>query len=132
EVELAGRRFTIEEQFLDDLERQEHQELIGRLRRPLLILHAPTDQIVGIDNARLLFQAAKHPKSFVSLDDADHMLMRRQDAEYVSEVLAAWASRYLEDPTHEERPPARRPGRALGPTTGAARSLPAVTPVPHA
>ena len=118
EVELAGRRFTIEEQFLDDLERQEHQELIGRLRLPLLILHAPTDQVVGIDNARLLFEAAKHPKSFVSLDDADHMLMRRQDAEYVSEVLSAWASRYLGDAPLEDVLPEQEPGRALVRTTG--------------
>jgi len=70
-------------------------EKVAKLRRALLICHGPRDQVVGIDNARLLFEAAKHPKSFVSLDDADHLLTRRADADYVARVLAAWAARYL-------------------------------------
>jgi len=95
EVVLAGRTFSIKKQFLDDLEAQRSAERIARLRRPLLIFHAPKDAIVGIDNAAEIFQAAKHPKSFVSLDDADHLLSRREDAVWVADVLAAWASRYL-------------------------------------
>jgi uncharacterized OsmC-like protein/pimeloyl-ACP methyl ester carboxylesterase len=95
EVTLAGRKFVIKRQFLDDLRRQEHEHLIERLKRALLVFHSPTDDIVGIDNARLIFKAARHPKSFVSLDGADHLLTRAEDAEYVGTVLSAWASRYL-------------------------------------
>ena len=79
-------------------------ELEG-LRRALLVFHAPRDEIVGIDNASAIFQAARHPKSFVSLDDADHLLTRKADAVYVARVLAAWAERYLE-PEAEDRPAA--------------------------
>ena len=95
EVELAGRNFTIKKQFVDDLKSQSVAERIGALKRPLIIFHAPRDAIVGIENAAAIFQAAKHPKSFISLDDADHLLSRRQDAVYVAEVLSAWASRYI-------------------------------------
>ena len=102
EVELAGRNFTIKKQFVDDLKSQSVAERIGAIRRPLIIFHAPRDAIVGIENAAAIFQAAKHPKSFISLDDADHLLSRRQDAAYVAEVLSAWASRYIPDakPSH--------------------------------
>lgn len=95
EVALAGRPFTIKKQFLDDLKEQTVRERLGALRKALLIFHAPRDGIVGIDNAGLIFTAAKHPKSFVSLDDADHLLSRRADAIYVADVLSAWASRYI-------------------------------------
>ncbi|MDX1541496.1 MAG: alpha/beta fold hydrolase, partial [Geminicoccaceae bacterium] len=94
-VTLAGRSFTVTRQFLDDLQGQRQAERIQNLRKALLVFHAPRDEIVGIDNAGQIFQAARHPKSFVSLDDADHLLTRRADAAYVAEVLAAWASRYL-------------------------------------
>jgi len=102
EVELAGRNFTIKKQFVDDLKSQSVAERIGAIRRPLIIFHAPGDAIVGIENAAAIFQAAKHPKSFISLDDADHLLTRRQDAVYVANVLSAWASRYIPDekPAH--------------------------------
>jgi len=102
EVELAGRNFTIKKQFVDDLKSQSVAERIGAIRRPLIIFHAPGDAIVGIENAATIFQAAKHPKSFISLDDADHLLTRRQDAAYVADVLSAWASRYIPDakPSH--------------------------------
>jgi putative redox protein len=93
EVVLAGRSFTITKQFLDDLERQ--QGLIGKLRRALIIFHSPTDAIVGIESARRIYDSAKHPKNFVSLDGADHLLSNRKDADYVGAILAAWASRYL-------------------------------------
>jgi len=95
EVELAGRRFRVRRQFLDDVRQQALDTHVRELRRALLILHSPTDQIVGIENAGALFAAARHPKSFLSLDGADHLLERREDAAYVAETIAAWASRYL-------------------------------------
>ncbi len=95
EVELAGRRFRVKKQFLDDIAAQNLEPALGALRKALLLFHAPRDEIVGIDNAGQIFAAAKHPKSFVSLDDADHLLSRKADAVYVAEVLAAWADRYL-------------------------------------
>ncbi|MEC7519909.1 MAG: bifunctional alpha/beta hydrolase/OsmC family protein [Myxococcota bacterium] len=103
EVEIAGRRFRIKKRFLDDLAEQCSAERIRALGRALLIFHAPLDAIVGIDNARLIYEAAKHPKSFVSLDDADHLLSRAADARYVAEVLSAWAGRYVREapPTEE-------------------------------
>jgi putative redox protein len=97
EVKIAGRPFRIRKQFLADIEGQALAGTVGGLRRALLIFHAPRDATVGIDNAGLIFQAAKHPKSFVSLDDADHLLTRHADASYVARVLAAWATRYVDD-----------------------------------
>ena len=95
--ELAGRSFRIKKQLLDDLEGHSLQEAIGRLGRALLIFHSPIDELVGIDHARRIFDAAKHPKSFVSLDRSDHLLLANEaEARYVGDVLAAWASRYLE------------------------------------
>ncbi len=96
EVSLAGRAFPITRQFLDDIAEQELMRHISHLRKALLIMHAPTDDTVGIDNATRIFLAAKHPKSFVSLDDADHLLSDRRDSVYAADVIAAWASRYLE------------------------------------
>ena len=95
EVTLGGRTFTISKQFLDDLE--EHNLLAGlpRLNKALLVFHAPRDEYVGIDNATAIFTAARHPKSFISLDTADHLLRKPNDAAYVADVIAAWASRYL-------------------------------------
>jgi putative redox protein len=95
EVQLAGRPFRIARQFLDDVAEQRLLDRVAKLRKALLIFHSPTDQIVGISNATEIFAAAKHPKSFVSLADADHLLSRRSDAAYVANVLAAWAERYL-------------------------------------
>ncbi len=95
EVTLAGRTFSIRKQFLDDLVSQKSGERIASLRKALLILHSPRDTTVTIDNAARIFTAAKHPKSFVSLDTADHLLTGKADAVYVASVLAAWASRYI-------------------------------------
>lgn len=95
EVEIAGRRFTIKRQLLDDLGMHNMHQAIAGLRKALMVFHAPLDAVVGVENAALIFQAAKHPKSFISLDDADHMLSHSADAKYVGEVIAAWASRYL-------------------------------------
>ncbi|NNG05362.1 MAG: alpha/beta fold hydrolase [Inquilinus sp.] len=96
EVLLVGRPFRIQKQFVDDIRAQSQEERIGGLKKALLVFHSPIDQTVGIDNAGLVFGAAKHPKSFVSLDSADHLLSRRADAEYVAAVLAAWSARYVD------------------------------------
>ncbi len=94
-VDLGGRPFLMKQQFLDDLEQHDLKSSIGSLRKALLIMHAPLDNVVEIDNASALFGAAKHPKSFVSLDSADHLLSRETDSSYAGHVLASWASRYL-------------------------------------
>ena len=95
EVQLAGRKFTIRKQFLDDLENRSLAARIANMRKALLVFHAPRDNIVGIENAQAIYESARHPKSFISLDDADHLLSRREDAIYVADVLSAWASRYV-------------------------------------
>ncbi|MEO0713934.1 MAG: bifunctional alpha/beta hydrolase/OsmC family protein [Pseudomonadota bacterium] len=95
EVALAGRPFTIRKQFLDDVRGAKVREAAAHLGRPLLVLHAPLDQTVGIDNATGLFVSAKHPKSFISLDGADHLLSRAADADFAASTIAAWASRYV-------------------------------------
>lgn len=95
EVELAGRPFRIRREFLRDVAEQHLADRVRRLGRPLLVFHAPTDDTVGIENAGEIFQAARHPKSFVSLAGADHLLRRREDALYVADVVAVWAERYL-------------------------------------
>ena len=97
EVQLAGRAFTIKKQFLDDLKEQSVDARIATMRKALIVFHAPRDSVVGIENAAAIFQAAKHPKSFISLDDADHLLSRRSDAVYVADVLSAWATRFISE-----------------------------------
>jgi uncharacterized OsmC-like protein/alpha-beta hydrolase superfamily lysophospholipase len=98
EVTLEGRRFRIRRAFLDDVAEQNLLEKVAHLRKALLIFHSPTDDRVGIENATRIFEAAKHPKSFVSLAGADHLLSRPSDASYVAKVVAAWAERYLDLP----------------------------------
>jgi uncharacterized OsmC-like protein/pimeloyl-ACP methyl ester carboxylesterase len=93
---LGGRQFTIRKEFLEDVGDARMLDVVRSLRAALLIFHAPGDRIVGIDNAARLYTAARHPKSFVSLDDADHLLSDEQDARYVGDVLAAWVRRYLD------------------------------------
>ncbi|WP_417435124.1 alpha/beta fold hydrolase [Hoeflea sp.] len=95
EVDLGGRTFTIKRQFIDDLNASNLSERISHMKKALLILHAPRDAVVGIDNAAAIFTAARHPKSFVSLDGADHLLTKQADANYVADVIASWVSRYL-------------------------------------
>jgi uncharacterized OsmC-like protein/alpha/beta superfamily hydrolase len=96
EVTLAGRPFKIRRAFLDDVAEQKLTARIGALHRALLIFHSPTDDTVGIDNASHIFLAAKHPKSFISLAGADHLVSRSSDAAYIAGVIAAWAERYLD------------------------------------
>ncbi len=95
DVSIGGRPFTVKKQFLDDLEQHDLYASVGKLRKALLIMHAPLDEIVEIDNAATLYAAAKHPKSFASLDRADHLLSNNADSLYAGRLLAAWASRYL-------------------------------------
>jgi putative redox protein len=95
EVQLAGRLFTIKRQFLLDAAEQNLADKIAHLRRALMVMHSPRDTTVEIVNATRIFTAAKHPKSFVSLDDADHLLARRSDASYVAKMIAIWSERYL-------------------------------------
>ncbi len=94
---LAGRQFAVRKQFVDDAKAQALHDRIAKLGRALLVMHSPIDQTVGIENATAIFQAARHPKSFVSLDDADHLLSRERDAGYAAQVIAGWSSRYLPD-----------------------------------
>ena len=95
-VNLAGRTFKIKKQFLDDLESVSMQQAIKNLDRALLIFHSPIDSIVGIENAAKIFQAARHPKSFISLDKADHLLANPRDSRYVGAIIATWASKYID------------------------------------
>jgi putative redox protein len=96
QVEIAGRAFRIKKQFLDDIQGHKLAETVARMGKALMVMHSPRDTIVDIDNATKIFMAAKHPKSFVSLDPADHLLSEREDALYAGHVLAAWADRYLQ------------------------------------
>ncbi|MDX1711241.1 MAG: bifunctional alpha/beta hydrolase/OsmC family protein [Rhodovibrionaceae bacterium] len=132
EVKIVGRSFRIRKQFLDDIESHRLAETIGRLKRPLLIFHAPLDDIVGIDNATEIFKAAKHPKSFVSLDDADHILSKRMDAVYVGEVLSAWATRYLGDLTETAGRPKAEEGKVVVMETREGRFTQAISAGGHA
>ena len=95
EVNLAGRTFSIRQQFLDDVKKISVTERVAKLKKALLILHSPLDKTVGIENAQEIFIAARHPKSFISLDNADHLLSKPQDASFVATMIANWSSRYL-------------------------------------
>jgi putative redox protein len=105
EVMLAGRSFRIRKDFIEDVRSQGLHDRIATMNRALLVLHAPLDTVVGIENATRIFTAARHPKSFVALDGADHLLTKRPDAEYAGTVIAGWASRYLDRPKPREQDP---------------------------
>ncbi len=96
EVSIGGRSFTVSRAFLEQTEDQPLEEGLAALGKALLVMHAPTDQIVGLESASKIFQAAKHPKSFVALDGADHLLTHDGSAQYAAEIIAAWASKYVE------------------------------------
>jgi len=97
QIDIAGRPFRIKKEFLDDLDQHRMSGAVRELKRALLVMHAPRDNTVGIDNAAAIFKEALHPKSFVSLDDADHLLSRAQDARYAGALIAAWADKYIEN-----------------------------------
>lgn len=101
-VDIGGRPFRLRRELLDDLERHDPAAAIRAMGKALLILHSPQDTVVGVDNARRIYESARHPKSFVTLDGADHLLTRAADAEYVARVLAAWVTRYLPAPAEGE------------------------------
>ncbi|MCE8001013.1 MAG: OsmC family protein [Rhodobiaceae bacterium] len=109
DVNLGGRPFQIGKAFIEDVAAGELTPAIGGLKAALLVMHAPRDAIVSIDNASQIFLAAKHPKSFVTLDDADHLITRPADAEYAADVISAWVTRYV-----ELTPPAPPPGAPEG------------------
>ncbi len=112
EVVLGGQRFRIGAGFVVDLKRHPLTESLPNLGRALLVFHSPTDEVVGIDHARRLFEAARHPKSFISLEGADHLLSRPEDSDYVAATLSAWAGRYLPiEPSSEPAPAAPEEGR---------------------
>jgi uncharacterized OsmC-like protein len=95
EVSLGGRPFTIGKEFIEDVAKTELKACVANLNTALLVMHAPLDSIVSVDNAAEIFMTAKHPKSFVTLDDADHLITRAEDAEYAADVITTWATRYL-------------------------------------
>lgn len=101
-VNLGGIDFTIKKQFLEDLENKSLVDIVGNFKKALLILHSPQDTTVGINNAEEIYNAAHHPKSFVSLDGVDHLLSRKEDSSYVGKVIAGWAPRYVSIPLKEE------------------------------
>ena len=94
-VSIGGREFTLKKQFLEDIQEKNLIQIVGNLRKPLLLMHSPQDVTVGIENAANIYKAAMHPKSFISLDGADHLLSNRDDSAYVGLMIAAWAKRYL-------------------------------------
>ena len=102
-INLSGRDFTIKKQFLDDLDTKSLPETAKALRKPLLIMHSPQDDTVGIKNAEEIYIAAHHPKSFVSLDGADHLLSKKEDSIYAGNVIAGWAMRYV-GPVENQEP----------------------------
>jgi len=104
-VTLGAREFSIQRQFLEDIDRYGSTDEIRRLDAALLVMHSPVDSVVSIDEAARIYQAAKHPKSFISLDRADHLLSRADDAEYVATLVSAWAVRYLESEREQENAP---------------------------
>jgi uncharacterized OsmC-like protein/alpha/beta superfamily hydrolase len=113
EVLLAGRPFRIKKQFIEDIESHRLAAGLATMKKALLVMHAPLDKTVGIDNASQIFLAAKHPKSFIALDQADHLLSRKEDAIYAGSVLAAWAARYISRPL----PAAESPASVTGEVT---------------
>ena len=101
-VDIGGRSFLMDRQFLEDLRTHEPLKLLKNIRKALLVMHSPTDTIVGVDNARRLYEAAIHPKSFISLDQADHLLSKKEDAWYAGQMIASWALHYLDIPLEKE------------------------------
>lgn len=118
---LVDVSFALKKQFLDDIRSQHIEAVLGRLRKALLILHAPGDQVVGIDNAAQIFTAAKHPKSFVSLDGADHFLTRRADADFAACLIATWAGRYIAAEEKAAPDPKAVPGTVVVAEAGTGR-----------
>jgi uncharacterized OsmC-like protein/alpha/beta superfamily hydrolase len=116
-VTLAGRRFTITRQFLDDLRRHRVEERVARMKKPLLVMHSPIDNTVGVENASQIFAAARHPKSFLSLDGADHLLSRPADADFAAGAIVAFSGRYVRDQSGARAAPAAGTSVVVAETT---------------
>ncbi|PKO99366.1 MAG: osmotically inducible protein C [Bacteroidetes bacterium HGW-Bacteroidetes-2] len=101
-VNLSGRDFTIKQQFLNDLKTKSLPDIVKKLRKAILVMHSPQDSLVGINNAEEIYSAARHPKSFISLDGADHLLTKKEDSKYVGLMISSWASKYLQVPEQEK------------------------------
>ncbi len=101
EVNIGGRPFKINQEFIDDFDKSDLSAITKSLRRPILIMHSPLDMIVGVDNAHDLYHAAHHPKSFISLNDADHLLLKTKDSMYVGNMIGTWVQNYFETETNE-------------------------------
>jgi len=112
-VKLAGRPFQIRKQFVDDVRSQSVSKGVRKLRKALLVMHSPVDELVPVAEASRIYQSAMHPKSFISLDNADHLLSRERDSQYAGHVLAAWASRFIHDPDEAVEPAAFHPGHVV-------------------
>lgn len=128
-VNLGGREFSIRKQFLDDLQANDVLKRVADLKKPVLILHSPIDQTVGVENAQQIFLAAKHPKSFVSLDKADHLLSGEQDAIFAASIIGAWSARYLENSANDES--GEHGGKTIVSETGAGKFQNAVITGTH-
>ena len=100
-VNIGGKAFTIKKQFLDDLAQKNMEGILKQLRKPILVMHSPQDMVVEIENAAEIYHAAFHPKSFISLDGADHMLTSKRDAHYAADLVASWLSRYIDKPDED-------------------------------
>ena len=131
EVQLAGRPFRIKREFLDDIAEHSLMEQVAKLHKALLIMHSPTDDTVGIDNATHIFIAAKHPKSFVSLSGADHLVSGKRDAAYVAGVIAAWAERYIEPAAEPAADTSKAPRNVVVRETRNSKFQQTVTIGPH-
>lgn len=94
-VTIGGRDFKIKKQFLDDIQEKNMSEIVKSMGKTLLVMHSPQDATVGIENAEQIYKAAWHPKSFISLNDADHLLSKKDDSVYVGEMIATWSARYI-------------------------------------
>jgi uncharacterized OsmC-like protein/pimeloyl-ACP methyl ester carboxylesterase len=129
EVTLAGRSFRVGREFLETTRDEKVLNSLGSLRRALLVMHSPTDGVVSIDEAGRIFRAARHPKSFVSLDGADHLLSDAADAQYVAATVLAWADRYM--PARQDLPALRVPGGEVVVSEGNSRFLRHVTTDDH-
>jgi putative redox protein len=101
-VNIGGRGFTVKKQFLEDIKSKTMHRVLGNLRKPILVLHSPQDTIVGVENAAEIYQHARHPKSYISLDGADHLMSNKKDAVYAGSVIASWSKRYLELPQKKD------------------------------
>ena len=129
-VSIGGREFCIRRDFLDDVAEHRLLDQVAGMRKALMILHSPTDQVVSIDNASAIFTAARHPKSFISLDGADHLLARRSDARYAGDLIAQWCQRYL-PPTAEVPAQEQSAGTVVVGETGQGRFQQSVTMGEH-